>query len=121
MAGNFIKDLPKFTTVQSTDELIVERVEGETRTTGRISYEDAIGFLIKTPNIESGTQTGTTVNLTGDFENYATVTVGGISYPSSYKDDGSIDVDITGLDAGSNKFEVFHAYKKSNIYTLITT
>lgn len=122
MAGNFIKDLPLFTNVQSSDELIVERVEGETRTTGRITYEDAIGKLILEPKISNITQSGDILTLTGDFEHYSEVSIDDVlSSTSTYQDDGTINVNIKTLDAGSHNFKVKHLYKISNNFNFTTS
>jgi hypothetical protein len=122
MPGEYIKDLPLYTDVKATDEIIVERVDGLVRTTGRISYENAIGFMISEPAISSGSQSVTIVSLGGSgFEKFATVKVDGVIYPALWQGDNQLDVDITGLAAGSHDFVVYNAYKVSNTETIVTT
>lgn len=113
MAGNFIKDLPLFSNVKATDELIVERVEGDVRTTGRTTIDAVLGWILPTPVIGAITQDGTIVALDGRFERYTSLKIDGSVYPFEVEGD-AIHVDITGLEAGEHTFTVYNAYKTAS-------
>lgn len=121
MAGTYIEDLPLFSEIKETDEVIVERVEGDVRTTGRMTVGNFLGFLISEPEITAGTQDGMTVALEGSFERYAKVKIDGVLYPAEWIDDNQINVNITGLAAGEHNYVVYNAYKASNTFAITTT
>lgn len=113
----FIKDLPLLENIQGTDEIIIERVEGSVRTTGRMGVEEVFGFLIRPPVIDTIIQGGTDVVIAMPFLeircfDYTKVTIDGVPFPSVNSLSGfNQTVDITGLPPGNHTFIISNAYK----------
>lgn len=125
MAGTYIEDLPLFGEIKETDEVIVERVEGDVRTTGRMTVGNLLGFLIPSPVIDSASQDGTTVSLittgAGGVVEYSIVKIDGTVYPAENFPPSQINVDITGLSAGAHDFVIINKYKQSASFEFTTT